>query len=151
MLFFVMVGAFLFARFVVVTRLPMSLTETVMGWDLPSIAVLLLMVVFYLLLGCFLETVSMILITVPVFLPLIQEMGLSPVWFGILLVVVAEVGLITPPVGLNIFVIRNQLPDIPLTTLFRGVLPFLLADAAMIALLIMAPALALWLPSLLYG
>jgi TRAP-type C4-dicarboxylate transport system permease large subunit len=150
MLFFVMVGAFLFARFVVVTRLPMSLTETVMGWDLPSIAVLLLMVVFYLLLGCFLETVSMILITVPVFLPLIQEMGLSPVWFGVLLVVVAEVGLITPPVGLNIFVIRNQLPDIPLTTLFRGVLPFLLADAAMIALLIMAPALALWLPSLLY-
>jgi tripartite ATP-independent transporter DctM subunit len=151
MLFFVMVGAFLFARFVVVTRLPMSLTETVMGWDLPSVAVLLLMVVFYLLLGCFLETVSMILITVPVFLPLIQEMGLSPVWFGVLLVVVAEVGLITPPVGLNIFVIRNQLPDIPLTTLFRGVLPFLLADAAMIALLIMAPALALWLPSLLYG
>jgi len=150
MLFFVLVGAFLFARFVVITRLPMTLTETVLGWDLPDLGVLLLMVGFYVILGCFLETVSMILITVPVFLPLILEMGLSPVWFGVLVVVVAEVGLITPPVGLNIFVIRNQLPNLPLSVLFRGVLPFLLADAVLIVLLLALPGVALWLPGWLY-
>lgn len=150
MLFFVLMGAFLFARFVVITRLPMTLTETVLGWQLTDLAVLLLMVGFYLILGCFLETVSMILITVPVFLPLITEMGLSPVWFGVLVVVVAEVGLITPPVGLNIFVIRNQVPNLPLSVLFRGVLPFLLADAVLIALLLALPEVALWLPGWLY-
>jgi TRAP-type C4-dicarboxylate transport system permease large subunit len=91
----------------------------------------------------------MIVVTVPVFLPLIQAIGYDPVWFGILVVVVVEMGLITPPVGMNMFVIRAQLPDIPLATIFRGIGPFLVADMALVALLLIFPSLALWLPKAL--
>ncbi|MGE5147361.1 MAG: TRAP transporter large permease [Candidatus Eiseniibacteriota bacterium] len=150
MLFFIVVGAFIFARFMVLTQLPQALVEWVAQFGLSTLAVLLLMIVFYLVLGCFLDSISMILITVPVFLPLITGMHLSSVWFGVLLVVVVEVGLVTPPVGLNLFVIRAQVPDIPLGTVIRGIVPFLGADAALIALLLAMPSLALWLPSVLY-
>ncbi len=149
MLFFVIIGAFIFARFVVLTQVPVQLIEIVNSLGLTPFTVLLIMVAFYVVLGCFLESVSMILITVPVFLPLIHGFDLSPVWFGILVVVVAEVGLITPPVGLNIFVIRSQMPDIPLSTIYRGVTPFLAADGALILLLLLAPQVALWLPAVL--
>ena len=150
MLFFIVIGAFIFARFMVLTQLPQALVEWVNQFGLSTLAVLLLMIVFYLVLGCFLDSISMILITVPVFLPLITGMHLSSVWFGVLLVVVVEVGLVTPPVGLNLFVIRAQVPDIPLGTVIRGIIPFLGADAVLITLLLAVPSLALWLPSVLY-
>jgi TRAP-type C4-dicarboxylate transport system permease large subunit len=88
----------------------------------------------------------MIVVTVPVFLPLVQAIGYDPVWFGILVVVVVEMGLITPPVGMNMFVIRAQLPDIPLATIFSGIGPFLAADMGLVILLLLFPQLALWLP-----
>ena len=91
-----------------------------------------------------------ILVTVPVFLPVVVSLGYDTVWYGILMVVMVEIGLITPPVGLNIFVIRAQLPDIALTTVFRGIVPFLAADAVLIALLMIFPQIALWLPGLLF-
>jgi C4-dicarboxylate transporter DctM subunit len=97
-------------------------------------------------LGCFLDSLSMIVVTVPVFLPLVQTLGYDPVWFGVLVVVVVEMGLITPPVGLNIFVLRAQLPDIPLGTMFKGIGPFLAADFGLVLLLLIFPPLALWLP-----
>jgi C4-dicarboxylate transporter, DctM subunit len=92
----------------------------------------------------------MVLITVPVFFPLVVSLGYDPIWFGILLVVVVEIGLITPPVGMNLFVIQAQQPDVPLLQVYQGVAPFLLADAALIVLLLAWPQLALWLPALLY-
>ncbi|MDJ0950190.1 MAG: TRAP transporter large permease [Alphaproteobacteria bacterium] len=150
MLFFVVLGAFLFAYFVVQTQLPVALVAWVEGLDLAPALVILALVVFYIALGCYLDSISMILITVPVFLPLAVHLGYSPVWFGILLVVVVEVGLITPPVGMNIFVIRAQLPDIPLGAVYRGIVPFLAADAALVLLLLAVPAVALWLPGVLY-
>ena len=113
-------------------------------------AVILLILAFYIVLGCVLESVAIILVTVPVFLPVVIAMGYDKVWYGILMVVVVEVGLITPPVGLNIFVIRAQLPDVALGTIFRGIGPFLVADAVLIALLMIFPGLALWLPSILF-
>jgi TRAP-type C4-dicarboxylate transport system permease large subunit len=116
---------------------------------LPAVLVIIVLVGFYIVLGCILETVSMILITVPVFLPLVTSLGYDPVWFGILVVVVAEMGLITPPVGMNIFIIRAQMPELPLPALFRGVLPFLGAHIALIALLLAWPAITSWLPGLL--
>jgi tripartite ATP-independent transporter DctM subunit len=149
MLFFVFLGALMFARFVALTQLPAGLVELIAELALPATLVILILILVYVALGCILETVSMILITVPVFLPLIVSLGYDPVWFGILVVVVAEVGLITPPVGLNIFVIRSQLRDIALTTIFRGVTPYLAAHIILIALLIALPAVALWLPSAL--
>lgn len=149
-LFFIVIGAFLFAYFMVQTQLPAKLSSWVQGLDLAPYIVMLILVAFYVLLGCFLDSISMILITVPVFLPLVESIGYDAVWFGILVVVVVEVGLITPPVGLNIFVIRAQLPEVALGTVYRGVVPFLAADAALIGLLLLVPALALWLPRLLY-
>ena len=92
----------------------------------------------------------MLLITVPVFLPLVVSLGYDPIWFGVFLVVLIEVGLITPPVGMNLFVLQSQLPDTRLGAVYRGVLPFLLANAVLIALLLALPGLALWLPDALY-
>ena len=92
----------------------------------------------------------MILITVPVFLPLAEAVGFDGIWFGILVLVAVEVGMITPPVGLNIFVIRSQMPDIALMDVYRGIVPFLFAHAGLIALLLLVPGIALWFPGFLY-
>lgn len=148
-LFFVFLGALMFARFIALTRLPTTLVEMVGAANLSALTVILILVAAYIVLGCILETVSMILITVPVFLPLVVSLGFDPIWFGILVVVVAEMGLITPPIGMNIFVIRQQLPDVPLGTVFAGVAPFLLAHLALIAVLIAMPQITSWLPRLL--
>lgn len=149
-LFFIVLGAFVFGYFVVQTRIPATLGEWITGMGLGPVAVIGLLVLVYLALGCVLDSISMMLITVPVFLPIAEQMGFPAVWFGIFIVIVAEIGLITPPVGLNIFVIRAQQPDIPLTAVYRGIVPYLVAHLAGIALLVAFPALALWLPSVLY-
>jgi tripartite ATP-independent transporter DctM subunit len=151
MLFFVIIGAFIFSRFIVLTQLPAELVEWVKSLGLSGPAILAMLVILYLVLGCFLESVSMILITVPVVLPLVTSLGYDGIWFGIFVTVLAEAGLITPPVGLNVFVIRSQLPSIPLGTIFRGAANFLAADAALLLLLVVFPAIALWLPAFLKG
>jgi tripartite ATP-independent transporter DctM subunit len=145
-LFFIAVTAFLFGYFMVLTQLPVLVAGWVKGLAVPPYVVIFILVGVYIMLGCFLDSLSMIVVTVPVFLPLVQAIGYDPVWFGILVVVVVEMGLITPPVGMNMFVIRAQLPDIPLATIFRGIGPFLAADAALVGLLLLFPGLALWLP-----
>ncbi|MEQ9814193.1 MAG: TRAP transporter large permease [Azospirillaceae bacterium] len=150
MLFFIVIMAYYFAYFLVLTRLPQGLVEWVQEMGFSAMIVILLLIGFYLILGCFLDALGMILITVPVFLPLVIALGFDPIWFGVLVVVVVEVGLITPPVGMNLFVIRAQQPDMPLATLYRGIVPFLGADAALIVLLLLFPALATWLPGLLF-
>ncbi len=150
MLFFIVIGAFLFAYFIALTRLPNSVAEWSQGLQVAPWVVILMMIGFYIVLGCFLDAISMILITVPVFLPLAESLGMDPIWFGILVLVVVEVGMITPPVGLNIFVIRAQMPDIALADVYWGIVPFLAAAAGLIALLMLFPGLALWLPGLLY-
>jgi tripartite ATP-independent transporter DctM subunit len=150
-LFLIVIMAFVYAYFLVLTHLPQSLVELVTTLNLSPLTVMLTLVAFYLVLGCFLDSLGMILITVPVFLPLILGLGYDPIWFGVLVVVVVELGLITPPVGMNLFVIRSQQPDLPIGTLYRGVLPFLSAGGMLIGLLIAFPELALWLPRLLFG
>jgi len=150
MLFFIILGATLFGRFIVLTQLPAALTGWVEALALSPMLVIVVMVAFYFLLGCFLESISMLLITVPVFLPLAVAIGYDPVWFGVLVVIVVEVGLMTPPVGMNLFVVRAQMPEIPLSALYAGVMPFLLANIALIAVLLILPGTALWLPDLLY-
>ena len=150
MLMFIITGAWIFAYFIVQTELPLAIVEMIKFLDLAPWAVILIILLFYLVLGCFLDSVAIILVTVPVFLPIVQAIGFDSVWYGILMVVMVEVGLITPPVGLNIFVIRAQLPDVNLGTIYAGIVPFLLADAVLIALLLIFPELALWLPGLLF-
>ncbi len=150
MLFVIVIGAFLFSYFVALTQLPNALTAWVEGLGVSPAIVILMMIAFYILLGFFLDAISMILISVPVFLPLAEAVGFDGIWFGILVLVAVEIGMITPPVGLNIFVIRAQMPDIALVDVYRGIVPFLFAHAALIALLMVFPDIALWLPRVLY-
>jgi len=104
------------------------------------------MCLIYIVLGCVLESISMILLTVPVFYPLVQHLGFDLVWFGVIVVVVTEISLITPPIGMNVFVLRTLLPEVPTTTVFRGVLPFIVADFFRLSLLVAVPAISLLLP-----
>ena len=151
MLFVIMFGANLFSFFMVQTHLPDLLADGARALDLSGPMVMTLIVVAYIVLGCFLEGIGMVLITVPVFLPLVKQFGYDPVWFGVIVVIVVEVGLIHPPVGMNLFVIQAQAPDIKITSIYRGIIPFLIAPLMLIILMFLFPALALWLPKLLYG
>jgi tripartite ATP-independent transporter DctM subunit len=150
MMFAIILGAALFGEFVNMTGVHEGLLKLVLGSHLPPFGVILLMVVLYILLGSVLESLSMILLTVPIFFPIIQSLGYDPVWFGILIVVVVEVGLIHPPIGVNLFVIRSVMPDIPMMTVVRGVVPFIVADLLRILLIAAVPSLSLWLPHLLF-
>ena len=150
MLFLIILCAFIFSYFIVLTELPHMLVGWAHTLDASPMTIMILLLLFYLVLGCFMDGIGMVLITVPVFYPLIIEAGFDPIWFGVVLVVVVELGLVTPPVGMNIFVIRAQSPETPLSTIYKGVLPFLAAPIALLALMLAVPQLALWFPGLLY-
>lgn len=151
LLFAIIIGATLFAYFIVQTQLPVLLATAAKAMNLNAVSVMVIIVLAYVLIGCFLEGIGMVLITVPVFLPLVVQYGYDPVWFSIIVVIVVELGLIHPPVGMNLFVIQAQVPDVKLTAIYRGILPFLVAPFLLIILLIIFPELALWLPRKLYG
>jgi C4-dicarboxylate transporter DctM subunit len=151
MLFIIIIGANIFAYFIVQTQLPALLVEQARVLALPGPLVMLFVIIAYIIMGCFLEAIGMILITVPVFLPLVTAYGYDPAWFAIIVVIVVEVGLIHPPVGMNLFVVQSQAPDIKTMTIYRGIVPFLVAPFVLIVLLFLFPGLALWLPRVLYG
>lgn len=150
MLFMIIIGANLFSYFMVQTQLPALLADSAAALALPGTAVMVLVILAYLVMGCFLEGIGMILITVPVFLPLVRTYGYDPVWFAIIVVIVVEVGLIHPPVGMNLFVVQAQAPDVKITSIYKGILPFLVAPLLLIVLMFAFPQLALWLPNVLY-
>jgi len=149
LLFAVVIGAMIFSNVINLSGVADALTQWVQALHVPPVMVILFIVVVYLVLGCLLESISMILLTVPTFFPLVTALGYDPVWFGILVVMVTEIGLISPPVGLNVFVLRSVQPDVPTATIFRGVLPFLAADVVRLMVLIFVPAFALLLPRLM--
>ncbi|MBC6442348.1 MAG: TRAP transporter large permease [Rhodobacteraceae bacterium] len=146
-LFFVLIGAWIFSNFVNLAGLPEALRTAVTYHDVPPWAVMAMILAIYILLGCVFESLSMLLLTVPIFFPLVTSLGYDPVWFGIVVVVVTEISLITPPVGLNVFVLKGAVSDVSTGTIFRGVTPFWLVDIMRLALLLAIPALALYLPS----
>jgi C4-dicarboxylate transporter DctM subunit len=149
MLFLILIGALMFADFINITTMPADLKAFVTQFELRPIAVVAAICVIYVLLGTAMEELSMVLLTLPVFFPVIVHLGYDPVWFGILIVVVVEIGLISPPVGMNLFVLKTLLPAVSTGTVFRGVMPFMLADCVRFALLIAFPAISLYLPSLM--
>jgi C4-dicarboxylate transporter, DctM subunit len=149
MLFLILIGALMFAEFVNITSMPSDLKRFVAGMGLSPVMVVAAIMVIYVLLGTAMEELSMILLTVPVFFPLVVAMGLDPIWFGVLIVVVVEIGLISPPVGMNLFVLNTLLPQVQTRTIFYGVLPFIAADCVRLAILIFFPILSLYLPSLM--
>ena len=150
MLFFILIGAIMFSYFIVQTQIATNLADWVMSLQLPPAVVMIVVILFYVVLGSFLESLTMILVTVPVFAPLAQSLGYDLIWFGVLLVVLIEVGLIHPPMGMNLFVLQSQLPNAKLGKMYAGSAMFLLANAVLIALLLAYPQIALWLPHALY-
>ena len=149
MLFMILIGALMFAEFVNITTMPKDLTDFVSRFQLHPIAVVAAIMVIYVILGTAMEELSMILLTLPVFFPIIVSLGFDPIWFGILIVVVVEIGLISPPVGMNLFVLSTLLPQVPTRTVFRGVTPFVVMDIIRLAILVAFPAISLYLPSLM--
>ena len=146
-LFAVLIGAWIFSNFVNLAGLPEGLLGLVTALDLGPWVVMGLILVIYIVLGCIFESMSMLLLTVPIFFPLVTSLGFDPVWFGIIVVVVVEISLITPPVGLNVFVLKGVVGDVSTGTIFKGVTPFWMVDILRLILLLAFPALVLYLPS----
>jgi tripartite ATP-independent transporter DctM subunit len=147
MIFTVLIGAIMFNNFLVLASVPTMVSDWISGLPLGKTAVLMVIIGMYFVLGCLLDSLAMILLTIPIVFPIIKALGYDPVWFGIIIVMVVELGLITPPIGMNVFVIKGITKDIPLETIFRGVTPFIVAQVILILILIMFPQIALWLPS----
>lgn len=145
-IFTILIGALLFGYFLTITQTPQRVAEFLVGLPVSAYAVLALILVFYLILGCILDAMAMIILTVPILFPVITHLGFDPIWFGIIVVMTVELGLITPPIGMNVFVINTVAKDVPLSKIFRGVVPFVLADVVRLVLLIAFPALVLFLP-----
>ena len=148
-LFVLLFGALIFSNFVNRAGLPAALIDIVTAFELSPIGVIFIILLIYVLLGCVFESMSMILLTVPIFAPLVEGLGFDLIWFGILVVVVTEISLITPPIGLNVFVLKGVLKDVSVKTIFKGVTPFWVADIFRLALLALVPAIALFLPSMM--
>ena len=147
MIFLIIIGANIFSTFLGLARLPMSLADFVAGLALPNIVILYAIIIVFILLGCVMDCYAIMILTVPIIFPVIEAMQFDPIWFGVLMVIVLEMGLITPPVGLNVFVLKSAAPDVPLTVIFKGIWPFLLSTLAAIILLTIFPQIALFLPS----
>ena len=129
------------------TQVPQKVTEFLTSLGLGSYGVLALIMVMYIVLGCLMDSLAMIILTIPIIFPVVMQLGFDPIWFGVIIVMTVELGLIHPPVGMNVFVIKSVVQEVTFSTIFRGVLPFILTDLIRLVILIAFPILALWLPS----
>jgi C4-dicarboxylate transporter, DctM subunit len=145
--FTILIGAILFGYFLTITQTPQKVTEFLTGLGLGSYGVLTLILLMYLVLGCLMDALAMIILTVPIIFPVIKQLGFDPIWFGVIIVMTVELGLIHPPVGMNIFVIKSVIDDVKISTIFYGVLPFIVTDLLRLAILVAFPILATFLPS----
>ncbi len=154
MVMMLIAGAVIFGKFLAVTRIPFNIATWVGGFELPRYMIMGIIVFIYFLGGCFMDALAFVMLTVPVFFPLVSSLGYDPIWFGIIIVMVTEMGVITPPVGINVYVVfgvaRSVIGEIPLETIFKGIFPFLLAVIAGVFILIAFPQLILFLPNLMY-
>src|SRR5262244_1740010 len=145
--FTVLIGALLFGYFLTITQTPQKVTAFLTGLGVGRYGVLALIMLMYLLLGCLMDAMAMIILTIPIIFPVITALGFDPIWFGVIIVMTVELGLIHPPVGMNVFVIKSVVQDVKFSTIFYGVLPFIVTDLVRLVLLISFPILALYLPS----
>lgn len=150
-LFAVLIGAQIFSNFVNVAGMPEALISLVTAYDVSPMMVMVMILLVYVVLGCVFESMSMLLLTVPIFFPLVTSLGFDPIWFGIVVVVVVEISLITPPVGLNVFILKGVVGDVSTGTIFKGVTPFWIADILRLALIVLLPIIVLFLPNQMGG
>ena len=146
MIFAIIVGGYLVARFLAITGITENLVAMLVGLDLGRVPFLLLLVLIYLVLGAMVDVFGMLVLTIPFVMPVVVELGIDPVWFGVFVVMMAELALVTPPIGANVFVMRRTAPDVSMGDIFMGVLPFVIGELIVIALVIAFPEIALWLP-----
>jgi tripartite ATP-independent transporter DctM subunit len=154
MVLFLIAGATVFGKFLAVTRIPFDIASWISGLDLPAIVVMAGIVLIYFLSGCFMDSLALVMLTIPIFFPVVTSLGFDPIWFGIIIVLITELGVITPPVGINVYVVYGVATsigaNIRLESIFRGILPFLVAILAGILLMMLVPEIVLFLPGLMY-
>jgi TRAP-type C4-dicarboxylate transport system permease large subunit len=148
MVFLIIMGAMMLGYFLSITRIPFEMAGFVSELPVNRYVILILILLVLTLLGCVMDSMAIVLLTVPIFFPVITRLNFDPIWFGILVVRVTEMGLITPPVGINIYIIKG-ISKVPMGTIFRGVVPFIIADIFHIALLMAVPQISLFLPNLM--
>ena len=146
MIFTILIGAITLNNLVIFSGLANALADFVSGLDMSPATVMLIILLMYLIMGCFLDALAMILLTVPIFYPIVLDLGYDPIWFGIIVVMVVELGLITPPIGMNVFVIKGMVQSVPLVSIYKGVLPFVIGQVVLIIAVFLIPEIALWLP-----
>jgi tripartite ATP-independent transporter DctM subunit len=146
MIFTILIGAITLNNLVIFSGLANALADFVSGLDMSPATVMLIILLMYLIMGCFLDALAMILLTVPIFYPIVLDLGYDPIWFGIIVVMVVELGLITPPIGMNVFVIKGMAQSVPLVSIYKGVLPFVIGQVVLIIAVFLIPEIALWLP-----
>ncbi len=149
MIFIILLGAVILGYFLSVSRLPFQLADIIGDLPVNRYIILIFILVIYIILGCVMDALAIMLLITPIFFPLIMSLGFNPIWFAILVVRVSEIGMITPPVGINVFVIKGVARDVPMSTIFRGIVPFLITDIVHVALLIAFPQISLLLPELM--
>lgn len=145
----ILTGAVIFGHFLAITRVPFELADWVSNLPLPNFAIMTAMLLIFLIGGCFMDAFAIIMLTLPIFFPVSQALGYDPIWFGVIMVLICEIGVVTPPVGINVYVVYGIVEDVPLETIFRGVWPMLLALLACTVLLMIFPDIALFLPNLM--
>jgi tripartite ATP-independent transporter DctM subunit len=148
MLLIILSGAMVMGKFFTITQIPMNLANWVTGLPLSKHSILFAILFIYFLCGCFTEVFSVMIITIPIFFPVIDSLGFDPIWFGVVMTIIIEMGAITPPVGINTFVVKGLVPDVPVTDIFKGIIPFLFAMIICLAVIIIFPELTLWLPKM---
>jgi tripartite ATP-independent transporter DctM subunit len=148
MVLFIITGATVFGHFMAVTMIPFILADWVGSLPIPSFAVMAVIVFIYFIGGFFMDSMALVVVTIPIFFPMVMRLGFDPIWFGVIIVLVSEMGVITPPVGVNVFVIKGIAPEIPLEVIFKGILPFLFALVLFTIALMIFPQIATFLPSL---
>jgi C4-dicarboxylate transporter, DctM subunit len=149
MIFVILTGATIFGHFMAVTRVPFALSEWLGGLDLHPNIIMAFIIFGYLVGGCFMDSFALVVLTVPILYPVVKTLGFDPIWFGVIIVLVAEMGVITPPVGMNVYVLRGVFPEIPMETMFRGIWPFLIGMLVCAAILLFFPQIATFLPGLI--
>lgn len=149
MIMVIVTGAVIFGHFMAITRIPFDLAAWVSQLPLSNYAIMGVIVLVYLIGGCFMDALAMIMLTIPIFYPIATSLGFDPIWFGVVIVLVTEMGVITPPVGINVYVVHGIAKDVPLETIFKGVAPFILALLACVGILLAFPQIALYLPGLI--
>ena len=150
MVYCILIGAQVLNAFLAASRISTLLATAVTNLNMSRTAVLILIVVIYAILGCFIDSLPMILLTIPIFMPIIQSFDVNLIWFGVIIVMVSQIGAITPPVGTSCYVLSGCFKDTPLTFIFKAILPFLIPMFASIVIIFLFPQLCTWLPSLVY-